>query len=69
MPSMATNGELEEIKAPQGVVLPPREIKGERYPSLRPQNSANIDAAILEKTAGYVARNGIVFEGMHLPSR
>ncbi|CZR64133.1 related to spliceosome-associated-protein [Phialocephala subalpina] len=36
---------LEEIKAPQGVVLPPREIK-----------------AILEKTAGYVARNGFVFE-------
>jgi len=27
---MATNGELEEIKAPQGVVLPPREIKGEQ---------------------------------------
>ncbi|KAG9231506.1 Pre-mRNA splicing factor PRP21 like protein-domain-containing protein [Amylocarpus encephaloides] len=36
---------LDEIKAPAGVVLPPKEIK-----------------AILEKTAGYVARNGIVFE-------
>ncbi|KAF7867229.1 hypothetical protein EAF04_005312 [Stromatinia cepivora] len=36
---------LDEIKPPQGVVLPPKEIK-----------------AILEKTAGYVARNGINFE-------
>ncbi|KAH8686043.1 Pre-mRNA splicing factor PRP21 like protein-domain-containing protein [Tricladium varicosporioides] len=49
MAPSATNGDavaaLEEIKAPQGVVLPPKEIK-----------------AILEKTAGYVARNGIVFE-------
>jgi len=42
---------LEDIKAPQGVVLPPKEIK-----------------AILEKTAGYVARNGIVFEGKSLTS-
>ncbi|KIN07701.1 hypothetical protein OIDMADRAFT_47597 [Oidiodendron maius Zn] len=49
MAPSATNGDamavLEEIKAPPGVVLPPKEIK-----------------AILEKTAGYVARNGIVFE-------
>ncbi|PBP28562.1 Surp module family protein [Diplocarpon rosae] len=49
MAPAATNGDaiamLEEIKAPPGVVLPPREIK-----------------AILEKTAGYVARNGNVFE-------
>ncbi|XMA14813.1 hypothetical protein WAI453_007604 [Rhynchosporium graminicola] len=49
MAPSATNGDaiaaLEEIKAPAGVVLPPREIK-----------------AILEKTAGYVARNGNVFE-------
>ncbi|KFX96477.1 hypothetical protein O988_05284 [Pseudogymnoascus sp. VKM F-3808] len=36
---------LDEIKAPAGVVLPPKEIK-----------------AILEKTAGYVSRNGAVFE-------
>lgn len=47
---MAANGDnvsaiLDEIKAPPGVVLPPREIK-----------------AILEKTAGYVGRNGVVFE-------
>ncbi|KAI1005558.1 hypothetical protein K3495_g2663 [Podosphaera aphanis] len=49
MESTSTSGEamaaLEEIKAPIGVILPPREIK-----------------AILEKTAGYVSRNGIVFE-------
>ncbi|KAL5331019.1 hypothetical protein ACEPPN_000546 [Leptodophora sp. 'Broadleaf-Isolate-01'] len=49
MAPSATNGDsiavLEDIKAPAGVVLPPREIK-----------------AILEKTAGYVARNGHVFE-------
>ncbi|PQE15216.1 hypothetical protein CJF32_00007844 [Rutstroemia sp. NJR-2017a WRK4] len=36
---------LDNIKPPQGVVLPPKEIK-----------------AILEKTAGYVARNGLAFE-------
>ncbi|KAH8589179.1 Pre-mRNA splicing factor PRP21 like protein-domain-containing protein [Bisporella sp. PMI_857] len=49
MAPSATNGDalaaLEEIKAPAGVVLPPKEIK-----------------AILEKTAGYVARNGAIFE-------
>ncbi|TAQ85237.1 hypothetical protein B7494_g6433 [Chlorociboria aeruginascens] len=49
MPSAAANGDsmavLEEINAPEGVIIPPREIK-----------------AILEKTAGYVARNGVVFE-------
>ncbi|KAH6607150.1 hypothetical protein Trco_003463 [Trichoderma cornu-damae] len=36
---------LDDLKAPAGVVLPPREIRN-----------------ILEKTAGYVARNGSVFE-------
>ncbi|KAH6651718.1 Pre-mRNA splicing factor PRP21 like protein-domain-containing protein [Truncatella angustata] len=44
-----TNGDaaavLEDIKPPQGVVLPPKEFR-----------------TILEKTAGFVARNGIVFE-------
>ncbi|KAI5867679.1 Pre-mRNA splicing factor PRP21 like protein-domain-containing protein [Durotheca rogersii] len=44
-----TNGDataiLDEIKPPQGLVLPPREFRN-----------------ILEKTAGYVARNGIAFE-------
>ena len=53
---------LDEIKAPQGVVLPPKEIKGTSHidPDL---DTANDSPAILEKTAGYVARNGIVFEG------
>ncbi|KAI9739882.1 MAG: SF3a splicing factor complex subunit [Claussenomyces sp. TS43310] len=49
MAPSATGGDasavLDEIKAPAGVVLPPKEIK-----------------SILEKTAGYVARNGAVFE-------
>ncbi|KAI0476405.1 Pre-mRNA splicing factor PRP21 like protein-domain-containing protein [Xylariaceae sp. FL0804] len=44
-----TNGDsaaaLDEIKPPQGVVLPPKEFK-----------------TILEKTAGFVARNGVAFE-------
>ncbi|KAI8627036.1 Pre-mRNA splicing factor PRP21 like protein-domain-containing protein [Xylariaceae sp. FL1651] len=45
----ATNGDvaaaLDDIKPPQGVVLPPKEFR-----------------TILEKTAGFVARNGISFE-------
>ncbi|EGX90133.1 pre-mRNA splicing factor, putative [Cordyceps militaris CM01] len=49
MAENGTNGDaaavLDDIKAPAGVVLPPREIRN-----------------ILEKTAGYVARNGAVFE-------
>ncbi|OAR02007.1 hypothetical protein LLEC1_02326 [Akanthomyces lecanii] len=49
MAANGTNGDaaavLDELKAPAGVVLPPREIRN-----------------ILEKTAGYVARNGAVFE-------
>lgn len=66
MAPSATNGDaiaaLEEIKAPQGVVLPPKEIKG--MPSRSCAGSVTNQAvAILEKTAGYVARNGIVFEG------
>lgn len=44
-----TNGDaaavLDEIRPPQGVVLPPKEFR-----------------TILEKTAGFVARNGIAFE-------
>ena len=55
---------LDEIKAPAGVVLPPKEIKGQSPPSLLPWFCRLIlRIAILEKTAGYVARNGIVFEG------
>ncbi|KXH53112.1 hypothetical protein CSAL01_10722 [Colletotrichum salicis] len=49
MASTATNGDaaavLDELKPPNGVVLPPREIRN-----------------VLEKTAGYVARNGLIFE-------
>jgi splicing factor 3A subunit 1 len=48
MAPAATNGDLgniDDIKPPAGVVLPPREIR-----------------TILEKTAGYVARNGMNFE-------
>ncbi|KAF4969790.1 hypothetical protein FZEAL_10164 [Fusarium zealandicum] len=50
MAAVTTNGDaaaasLDDIKAPAGVVLPPREIRN-----------------VLEKTAGYVARNGAVFE-------
>ncbi|CAJ2503611.1 Uu.00g110050.m01.CDS01 [Anthostomella pinea] len=44
-----TNGDaaavLDDIKPPQGVVLPPKEFR-----------------TILEKTAGFVARNGVAFE-------
>lgn len=44
-----TNGDaaavLDDIKPPQGIVLPPKEFR-----------------TILEKTAGFVARNGIAFE-------
>jgi splicing factor 3A subunit 1 len=44
-----TNGDaaaaLDDIKPPQGVILPPKEFR-----------------VILEKTAGFVARNGIAFE-------
>ena len=48
MAQSSTNGDASSVldfKPPQGVVLPPREIRN-----------------IAEKTAGYVARNGIVFE-------
>lgn len=54
---------LDEIKAPAGVVLPPKEIKGQRSMPIFLGTFANFHPAILEKTAGYVARNGTVFEG------
>ncbi|KAI0172432.1 Pre-mRNA splicing factor PRP21 like protein-domain-containing protein [Hypoxylon sp. FL1284] len=45
----STNGDaaavLDDIKPPQGIVLPPKEFR-----------------TILEKTAGFVARNGLAFE-------
>jgi splicing factor 3A subunit 1 len=70
MAPSATNGDpiaaLEEIKAPPGVVLPPREIKG-ATPSLSQEPQLIFSLAILEKTAGYVARNGMVFEGGRAP--
>jgi splicing factor 3A subunit 1 len=55
---------LDEIKAPAGVVIPPKEIKGKYLAALN--RMLLIGVAILEKTAGYVARNGIVFEGVYL---
>lgn len=57
---------LEDIKPPPGVVLPPKEIKGARRrisPSRKTSANHGSLLAILEKTAGYVARNGFVFEG------
>lgn len=55
----------EASKAPPGVVLPPKEIRGmSQYH--HPVNKTYILilrlTAIVEKTAGYVARNGEVFE-------
>jgi splicing factor 3A subunit 1 len=68
MAPSATNGDpiaaLEEIKPPQGVVLPPKEIKGAPLSPLSMRYLLTSTTAILEKTAGYVARNGIVFEGI-----
>ena len=71
MAHSATNGDamavLEEIQAPPGVVLPPKEIKGVFLSTARRKShQLTIFAAILEKTAGYVARNGFVFEGQSL---
>jgi splicing factor 3A subunit 1 len=66
---MAQNGgtpELPEVvsKPPEGVVLPPKDIRGGLSSLvIRSQTTtANSLAAIVEKTAGYVARNGPVFE-------
>ena len=51
---------------PEGIVLPPKDIQGAAYyircPSLK-DFAANSCAAIVEKTADYVARNGVGFEG------
>jgi splicing factor 3A subunit 1 len=73
MASLATNGDamaaLEDIQAPPGVVLPPKEIKGASSPChIRKEHQLTSFTAILEKTAGYVARNGFVFEGRSLIS-
>lgn len=53
---------LDEIKVPQGVVIPPKEIKGTSC-VLSPESVADKDIALLERTAGYVVRNGVAFEG------
>lgn len=70
MAPLATNGNAmavsEEIQAPPAFVLP-KEIKG-ASPRLSSRTQLTTSAAILEKTAGYVARNRIVFEGPSLPS-
>jgi splicing factor 3A subunit 1 len=58
-----TSSVLDEIKAPAGVVLPPKEIKGTLSAETLGRIMLIPMTAILEKTAGYVARNGIVFEG------
>lgn len=55
---------LDNIKPPQGVVLPPKEIKGMFPSKYSGKIRANVPTAILEKTAGYVARNGLAFEGV-----
>lgn len=56
-------------KPPAGVVLPPKDIRGMCSPFLAFIISRMLtgDTAILEKTAGYVARNGAVFEGSTSP--
>lgn len=74
----ATNGDaasgpsavLDEIKPPQGVVLPPKEFRSKSPPfsncvimQLLIQYPRCV--AILEKTAGFVARNGLAFEGTY----
>jgi len=52
----------EVSKPPEGVVLPPKDIRGQSLPhGLYPMLIPSL--AVVEKTAGYVARNGPVFEG------
>ena len=71
MAPSAVNGEASVLSGldganspPEGVVLPPKDIRGAAYYYAPLKNfTANICAAIVEKTAGYVARNGVVFEG------
>lgn len=55
----------EEVsKPPEGVVLPPKDIRGQFHFLLAQENHAlTCWIAIVEKTAGYVSRNGHVFEG------
>ena len=50
-------------KPPAGIVLPPKDIRGLSNQTTYEQADTDIKIAIVEKTAGYVARNGTVFEG------
>lgn len=52
-------------KPPEGVVVPPKDIRGRFFLPLPLGAIARLTSylAIVEKTAGYVARNGAVFEG------
>lgn len=52
-------------KHPEGVVLPPKDIRGQfSQPICEVMRVLTACIAIVEKTAGYVARNGAVFEGI-----
>ena len=55
---------LEEVsQPPAGVVLPPRDIRGTLVAIISCIIANSVcPTAIVEKTAGYVARNGPVFE-------
>ena len=57
---------LDQVnRPPEGVVLPPKDLRGMLcFDPVSPLFAleANLRAAIVEKTAGYVARNGQVFE-------
>lgn len=69
MAAVETNGNgaayEDASKPPEGVVVPPKDIRGMSYrffcPLASPANEICY-IAIVEKTAGYVARNGPIFE-------
>lgn len=68
-PVAETFAPIEQInRPPEGVVLPPKDLRGTfvTRPSQTRINELTRDfsprTAIVEKTAGYVARNGQVFE-------
>lgn len=65
---MASNGNTPTLpdevnKPPEGVVLPPKDIRGSSPKGFCWRYMLTFHVAIVEKTAGYVARNGFVFEG------
>lgn len=64
---VSTSTTVDDIsKPPEGIVVPPKDIRGASILSVSSllRSSANTfcSAAIVEKTAGYAARNGPVFE-------